>query len=234
MLLLEEKTNEFDGTKYAASRLPESGPDVHKAPCLIILPNAPPALLHVPNTEQCRGLSSALSTCPSIPSCVSVEPLACVRSCEIWSCCITILSLRVVGVPGAVWQPMAGGHGPRDSLIAGPLQPRPHPVPRLSCLFLSFSDMAKVRIHTYVHVFTASCCLSLPASVHLQFVIASTAMPSLVASEFLGNCSIGCRQQRPPRPWQRTVGWLIQVPPECTTQQRQVQTRQDKKKKKER
>lgn len=70
-----------------------------------------------------------------IPSCVSVEPLACVRSFEIWSCCITILSLRVVGVPGALWRPIAGGLGPRDSLIASPLQIRPHPVPRLSFLF---------------------------------------------------------------------------------------------------
>lgn len=37
------------------------------------------------------------------------------------------------------WQPMTGGHGPRDSLVAGPLQLRPHPVPRLSCLFFAFS-----------------------------------------------------------------------------------------------
>lgn len=73
-----------------------------------------------------------------------------------------------------------------------------------------FSLLSFFYIPGYLYVFLASCCLSLPASVHLQFVIASTPMPSLVASEFLGNCSIGCRKRRPPRPWQRTVAWLMQ------------------------
>lgn len=96
----------------------------------------------------------------SIPSCVSVEPLGCVRSLQIWSCCITILSLRVVGVRERFWQPMAAnGRRSRSTRLTLCRSP-PTQAPSRAASFLSllfFFLYAKVHtVHACFHGFMLS------------------------------------------------------------------------------
>lgn len=73
------------------------------------------------------------------------------------------------------------------------------------------------------YLFTA--CLTLPASVHLQFVIACTAMPWSPPSSW---ATVPLGADEGPQPWQRIVGWLtIQ---ECITTQQRQDNRKKKKK----